>query len=243
MYLIKSLGNAPGLVGPGSVINWVTGQYGIVDDNYILDYQNDPAAWTVIAGPDFKDVMIGLTGSSSAGNGSVPTASGTAGVTVEDTSLGGGLHQTTLTLADVAITMTDAGAAGTHGSMQLLDFPAGNILFLGAVSDVALVSDAAGLDADAELVAGVGTATAGTDNATLTGTEQDLIPSTAATLTASVGAFDGVSLTAGVAAFDGTSTAKDAFLNLAAPDADTDADDEVTANGTVTLTWINLGDN
>lgn len=243
MYLVIALGNAPGPIRPGVDVDWVTGQQVVVEDSVIRHYQNDSAAWTVLAGPDFKDVMIALSGSSSAGNGTVPTASGTAGVTMEDTSLGGGLHQTTFTLTDVAMTMTDAGAAGTHGALQLLDFPAGNLLFLGGTSDLALVSDAAGLDADAELVAAVGTVTVGTDNATLTTTEADLIPSTVATLTASVGAMAGKSLTAGVVVFDGTSTAKNAFLNMAAPDADTDADDEVTVNGTVTLTWLNLGDN
>jgi hypothetical protein len=243
MYLVKSLGVASAVVGPGNIVNCVANQYIIVEDAAILDFQNEPTAWTVVAGPDFLDVMLGLSGVSDAGSGSVPAASGTAGVTAADSNIGGGLHQTVFTFTDVDVVTTDAGAAGTHGSIQLLDLPAGLIEYIGATSNLAIVSDATGLDVDAELVASVGTVTTATDNATLTTTEADLIPSTVCTLTASVGAMAGKSTATEKALHDGTATAIEAFLNFAAPDADSTGNDTITVNGTVTLTWINLGDN
>lgn len=243
MYLVKSLGVAAAAVAPGSIVQCAANQLIIVEDGMILPFQNDSAAWTIVAGPDFRDLMLGLAGVSVQGEGTVPTASGTAGVTAVDTNMGSGFHQTIFILLDVDVVMTDAGAAGTHGSIQLLDWLAGNLLILGATSDIAIVSDAAGLDADAELIASIGTVTTATDNATLTTTESDIIDSTACTLTASVGAMAGLSTSAELAIYDGTSSAKDAFLNFAAPDADTDANDTIILNGTVTITWVNLGDN
>ncbi len=243
MYLVKSLGIAPAVIGNGNTVQCVANQYVIVEDSAILSFQNDTVAWEVVAGPDFKDVMLGLSGVSDDGAGDVPGASVTAGVTVADSNIGGGLHQTVFTLTDVDVVMTDAGAAGTHGSLQLLDLPAGLIDHIGSTSSLAIVSDATGLAADASLIASVGTVTTATDNATLLTTEADLIPSTACTLTASAGAMAGKSTVTEKALHDGTATAINAFLNFAAPDADSTGDDTITVNGTVTLTWINLGDN
>ena len=170
--------------------------------------------------------------------GSVASASG---VTASHSS--GGVFKTVLTLTNTVITMTDAGAAGSHGTLKVMDFPAGNIAFLGATTDLAIVAGAGGITDTAAVVGGVGTATVGTGDATLTTTEQDLVPSTAATLTAGAGAFDGQSLTANIAVFDGTTTPIDAWLNFAVPDAGSTANDTLTVNGTITLVWSNLGDN
>lgn len=242
MYLVKALTAAKGKIRFDKDVVWASGQYGLVNDAVITKYQNESTAFTVIAGPDFKDCLLGLSGLTSDGNGTIPTATAALGVTMADSnSCGGGLHRTVLTLTAVTIDMTDA--TDSHGSLQLFDFPEGLILTLGASSDLAIVSNAVGLDADAELVGAVGTVTTQTDNATLTTTEADLIPSTVCTLTASAGAMAGKSVTTGDAVFDGTGTAKDAFLNFAAPDADTDDDDVLTVTGTITLVWINLGDN
>ena len=167
-------------------------------------------------------------------------ASTVSGVTVDDTA--GGSIRTVLTLKNVPVTMTDATTSGCHGSLKLYDFPACNLLFLGATCDLSLTSVTSGIGPSAAVVAAVGTTTVGTDDATLTATEADLVPSTAATLNAGVGAAKGLSLTAGMAVFDGTSTAKDAWLNLAVPDESSIADDTLIVSGTVTLVWANLGD-
>ena len=172
-------------------------------------------------------------------------ASAIAGVasssaTVDETA--SGAVRTVLTLNNVAISMVDAAAAGCHGSLKLYDFPACNWLYLGATCDLTLTAGAGGITDTAAVVASIGTATVGVDNATLTDTEADLIASTAATLTDGAGTAKGKSLTAGIAVFDGTSTPKDAWLNLAVPDAGSTADDTLTISGTVTIVWGNLGD-
>ena len=153
-----------------------------------------------------------------------------------------GVLKTVIKLSGLSVTMTDAVAAGSHGSAKLFDFPAGNLFFLGATCDLTLTAGVGGITDTAAVVVGVGTATLATDNATLTGTEADLVPSTAAILTAGVGAGKGKSLTAGAVAFDGTSTAKDAWLNIAVPDAGSTGNDTLIVSGTITLVWSNLGD-
>lgn len=173
----------------------------------------------------------------STGAGSVPANASTTATTTAD-----GVLKTVITLSGRSVTMTDAGAAGSHGSIQLYDFPAGNLFFLGATCDLTLTAGVGGITDTAAVVVGVGTATLAVDNATLTGTEADLVPSTAATLSGGVGTGKGKSLTAGAVVFDGTTTAKDAWLNIAVPDADSTANDTITVSGTITLVWANLGD-
>jgi hypothetical protein len=157
----------------------------------------------------------------------------------------GQLHQTTFTVSELSVTMTDATTAGSHGSQKIYDFPAGLIQILGCTTNLTVERVGTAIAADAAVVGSVGTVTTQTDNATLTTTEADIVPSTACTLTDGAGAMAGVSSAATMAAgvWDGTSTAKDAYLNFAVPDADSSGDDALTVNGTVTLTWVNHGDN
>lgn len=162
-----------------------------------------------------------------------------AGAVVNETV---GTIRTTLQLSGAVVTMTDATTAGCHGSIKLYDFPACNLLFLGATCDLTVTAGAGGIADTAAVVAAIGTATVSTADATLTTTEADLIPSTAATLTAGAGAAKGKTLTAGVVVFDGTTTAKDAYLNFAVPDAGSTGNDTLIVSGTVTLVWANLGD-
>lgn len=162
-----------------------------------------------------------------------------AGAVVNETV---GTIRTTLQLSNAVVTMTDATTAGCHGSVKLYDFPACNLLFLGATCDLTVTAGTGGIADTAAVVAAIGTAAVSTADATLTTTEADLIPSTAATLTAGAGAAKGKTLTAGVVVFDGTSTAKDAYLNFAVPDAGSTGNDTLIVSGTITLVWANLGD-
>ena len=173
------------------------------------------------------------------GDGAVGAA---ASISVAVAESSAGAIKTVMTLSNVAVTMTDATTAGSHGSLKLYDFPQCNLLFLGGTCDLTLTAGAGGITDTAAVVASVGTVTVGTDNATLTTTEADLIPSTASTLTAGAGVTKGKTLTAGVVVFDGTTTAKDAWLNYAVPDAGSTANDTLTVSGTITLVWSNLGD-
>ena len=162
-----------------------------------------------------------------------------AGAVVNETV---GTIRTTLQLSNAVVTMTDATTAGCHGSVKLYDFPACNLLFLGATCDLTVTAGTGGIADTAAVVAAIGTAAVSTADATLTTTEADLIPSTAATLTAGAGAAKGKTLTAGVVVFDGTSTAKDAYLNFAVPDAGSTGNDTLIVSGTIVLVWANLGD-
>lgn len=174
--------------------------------------------------------------------GTVPAAALAAGVAVSEGGFGG-VHKTVLTLTDVSITMTDAAAAGTHGSLQLYDFPTGVFLLLGAVTDLSTAAGAGGLADTAAVVGALGSEALATDNATLTSAEADFVPSTAGTLSGGAGVLDGETTTALLAIWDGTGGAIDLYLNVAAPDAGSSADDTLTVSGTITLYWLELGDN
>lgn len=142
---------------------------------------------------------------------------------------------------NVAVAITDSGgAAGGQGALKIFDFDPGLVSILGAESNCAIVA-AAGIGATAAVVGSVGTAAAGAGDATLTGTEADIIPSTACTLTGSAGVFDGEATTP--ALFSGVATAIDAYLNLAVPDAGITANSTITVTGYIDIWVLFLGDN
>jgi hypothetical protein len=207
---------------------------------YVYGYTKDTARPGIKVDTEFDLTdMGGYRMASTYGAGSVPAATGLLGVTSAE--YGDGIvHQTVITLTAALVTMTDAGAAGNQGGIQIYDFPQGVTSILGASSNLTTLAGAGGIGDTAALVGSVGTVVAATDNATLTTTEADIIPSTAGTLTAGAGTLNGKSTTPAV--FDGTATAKSAFLNLAVPDAGSSASDTVAVTGTVTITWINHGD-
>lgn len=162
-------------------------------------------------------------------------------VGLSKTNLAQPIVKTTLSFSNMVVNMTDAGVAGCHGSQKLFDFPQGNILILGATTDVQVLAGAGGIVDTAALVAAVGSVQVGTGDATLTTTEANIVPSIAATLATGAGNADGESTVA--VTLDGTATPAAAHLNFAVPDAGSTANDTLTVNGTVTLTWVNLGDN
>ncbi len=178
-----------------------------------------------------KDVRV-LPSASVAG-------SGAAGVTVTENV--GAINRSTIPLSSVSVTMTDATTSGCHGSYQAYTFPAGLILVLGVVTDLTLLAGAGGIADGAALVASVGSATVGTNNATLTTTEADMVPSTACTLSSGAGTFKGESTA--VCFIDGTGTAGKVYVNLAVPDADSSASDTITVSGSIVVSWVALGDN
>ena len=160
---------------------------------------------------------------------------------VTKTTKVGGLKTETYTFAAKAVTIADTGGAnGAQGSLKIVDLPQGLAVILGGSSNLTITA-AAGITATASVVASVGTAVAASSDATLSGTEANIIPSTAATLTGSAGAFRGEST--GVATVDGTTTAVPIYLNFAIPDAGVSANSTITVSGTLTLCWTVIGDN
>ena len=153
----------------------------------------------------------------------------------------GAVHRTLFTFSAHSVTMTDAGAAGNHGSVPIYTFPAGFINIHGAFCNVATLAGAGGIADTAQVVLSVGSVVVATDNATLTGTEADIIASFAGTLSSGAGVFteDGAAIAAN---FDGHTTSEAIFLNIAVPDAGSTASDTLALTGTCSIVWSNLGD-
>ena len=174
--------------------------------------------------------------------GAVASNSGT--VTVLEGSVLGCLHVTKLTLNNMPLTLTDASAGG---GVKIYDFPEGTINILGAAGSVALTTTstlASTLNAGVTYNWGVGTTVQA--NGTLATTEQDILPTTNGTASATInvaGAASNGARVATNAAFDGTGTAKDAYFNVGlATNTDIDGDATVTVSGTVEIFWLHLGD-
>lgn len=236
MYLVKALVDAFAPDITGKDVDWDAGQTGFVPDHLIGQFRQNPAAWTVLAGPDLGDMIAAVPANSP---GAAPTVTGLA---VADNGVGV-VNQTVITLSALEIAVTDTNA---YGSQKVYDFPAGRILVLGVTGSIqwAVTSDrTTTINASAGLTWALGSAAA--SNATLATTMVDLLPKTSKTLSASAAALNTASTgaLASSAPFDGTATAIDAYLNVGFETAtDIDADGTLTATGTLKITWINLGD-
>jgi hypothetical protein len=171
-------------------------------------------------------------------------AAGT-GVTAAD-PLVGQVQQVVLTLEDAAVPLADNAGVVAYGSLKVFDFPAGNIMFLGAVADLDLTKSSAGVNATWDGDIALGT-TAADNTAALATTEQNLCPTTA-TPQAVAGVTTGdmkSTSTEAAKVHDGTATPVDAYLNILVDDADHDVTGtacNIIVNGTIKLTFINLGD-
>lgn len=169
------------------------------------------------------------------GNGAV---AGT-GVTVQE--LG---DRTIFTFVNTPVVLADNAGVVAYGSLKIYDFPTGPILFLGAIADLAITKSSAGVNADWDGDIAFGTAAA-SNNASLSSTEANVIPSTATPQAAS-GATTGDCLSTSTESgtvVDGTGTAVDLYVNLLVDDADHDVTGtacNLILNGTLTLSWKNL---
>lgn len=151
------------------------------------------------------------------------------------------VHQTTIKVTGKVVAMTDHTTAGSEGHAEVYDFPAGNILILGAILNLTATRVGTAISATAALVASLGSTVLSNSDASLTGTEADLCPSSTSPLTAGTGPINGQST--GTTVLDGTNSAAKANLNLVIPDADSSGNDSLTISGTIIITWLNLGDN
>lgn len=133
-------------------------------------------------------------------------------------------------LTGVEVTMVDAGVAGSHGSVKLLDFDSGNQYIGGADFSLVWTAGAGGITDTAAFVMALGTVATATDNATLASTEANIHPSVAGTLVAGVDTLSTGNVTAKTV-FGGL------YLNVAIADAGSTADDIFTIDGTVSVLW------
>jgi hypothetical protein len=155
----------------------------------------------------------------------------------------GPLTQLTFTLNNVAQSVVN----GTeYQSTLLYTFPEGRINVMGVVASLQQKTTsvlASTLNASSTGAIALGTVAASAT--TLATTMVDLLPSTAFTSSATINVA-GTAVTAALGAsaqFDGTATAKKMYLNTAyATTADVDADATQTISGTITLTFLYLGD-
>lgn len=158
----------------------------------------------------------------------------------------GVLHKTVLTLTLSGTNDLDlAGDADCSAGIKVYDFPAGRIHLLGATVDASVVvNDAFNASTNDVFHVSVGSVD-GTQaaNGDLTGTEADLIPKTTLdTVSNTTLTLPWKTALAAAAQFDGTTTALDVFVNAAVANASTTKAVTVAVTGTLTMTWLNLGD-
>jgi hypothetical protein len=179
-----------------------------------------------------------------AATGLGPDAVAPGGADGTGVSGGGGLAtvQQVLTFKNVVVPLIDNAGVGAHGFFDFFTFAAGQINIVGCVANLAITKSSAGVNADWDGDFGVGSV-ACDNSATLTSTEQNIIPSTSTPqAVAGVTSAKGKLLTA--ALLDGSITPVKMFLNVLVDDADQDVTTtpcNLIFNGTVTVTFNNNG--
>jgi len=171
------------------------------------------------------------------------------GTTVVETALvDGPVRKVKLTCTATPIVFADDAGTAQYGGVKVYDFPAGLLLFFGAVIDGSLtLTESAWIDTfDGDVALGTVTAATGAD---LVSTEADLMVSNAltqaATQVANCDAQSSATQVTESAALwsDGTATAKDMFLNYVIDDNVAHAAGNGTFTGTIEFAYMILGDN
>ncbi|MFP4004479.1 MAG: hypothetical protein ACLFV8_11935 [Alphaproteobacteria bacterium] len=153
------------------------------------------------------------------------------------------LNQVEIVLSGNSVTITDSGANGAHGSLTLFTCPLGLVQVFGAYASLTITAGDGGIADAAEVVAAIGTTATATDDASLTGTEADIVASTAMTLSGGTNGPTKLLSTDSEtpAIFDGTSTAVAPKLNFAVPADDASDDDTLSVDGEILITWLAFG--
>lgn len=171
-------------------------------------------------------------------------AAGTGVVAAEDRKA---VNRTILTITDLTVAAIDEAGVTAYLSQKIYDFPEGAVLILGATVNLAITKSSAGVNADWDGDIGLGSVAANNDATPLATTEQNIVPNTATpqAVAGVVASAHAQSTATENAVIDGTATAVDVYLNLLIDDADQDVTTtpcNMIFNGTITLTWVNLGD-
>lgn len=153
---------------------------------------------------------------------------------------------TTFTLLKARITCTDAAASGSYGTLNLYNFPAAAVSFLGTRQDYTAFAEGAALTTaagDAVFEIGVGTTAiaAAADGTLGNGVNENVGQAVAVTLSAGTGTgtvVDG----ARTAALNGTATALTLNLNWSGSAVTIDATSTLDITGTITVLWAHMGD-
>lgn len=146
-----------------------------------------------------------------------------------------------LNIPITALALTVAGASGIgFGTAVLRGLPEGNILLLGAVSNIQVFTADAGVIATWTGSYGIGTA-ANADTS-LAGTDVDIVP--AATLAAATAKLSPITRSAQGAqsVIDNTANNTNINLNILIDDASISSNAPVTVTGFLSIAYIVLGD-
>lgn len=157
-----------------------------------------------------------------------------------------GVARLDFTLTKARVPVTDGAASGSYGTLKLFDFIEGAFSFLGCRQDYTATAEGSALTTaagDAVYVWGVGTAAASTArDGTLTSTEQDIGTKTGS-ITNSSGTGAGTAVDgAKTTALNGTATAIDLYLNWSGTAATIDASSYIDVTGTISVSFVPLGD-
>lgn len=190
-----------------------------------------------------------ITVSSALTSASTITTSGNGAIVANKcTVVEGGIspiHQTTVTFTMTAANDIDVADGGKTAGVKFYDMPEGRILLLGATINASVVTNNVyNANPNDAYYVSIGSAD-GTQaaDADLTGTEQDIIPKTTLdTVGSTTLTLPFKAALAASAHFDGTTTAMDLYFNVAVPDAANTGATTHAVTGTLTITWINLGD-
>lgn len=165
---------------------------------------------------------------------------GTAGtnVTLVD-YCAGALHKTILTLASCATAFSKGTGNTGKASAALFTFPEGAVALLGA--SVHLTGAVTASWNPTTPIASLGSTATAADDEALTGTEADILGSTALTIAADATSFKAPAAATLRPVLDGSTTAAVARLNVAC-NSDPGAAKSIAWNGTVILLWAFLGD-
>ena len=145
-------------------------------------------------------------------------------------------------IRNLTVNITDPGAAVAYGGANIQGLPEGNIVLLGAVLNARVT---AGANIIAAFTGNFSVGTAITADATLSGNEVNLVPSTA--LVTGVGGVSsgnrGVSTnTQTGTVIDNTDRNVNVALNITLADASISASSSVVVDGVLYLAFIALGD-
>lgn len=155
----------------------------------------------------------------------------------------GPIHQTALTLTLTGANDLDL-ADGDHGTgIKIADFPAGRIAILGVTVNASVAHNGA-FNASPNDVFNVSAGSViGADDNDLTSTEVDLVPKTALdTVSGATSPLDWKTALVATAQFDGTTTAVPLHINAAVAATANSGATTYAITGTLTVTWVNLGD-
>lgn len=154
------------------------------------------------------------------------------------------VHKSVFTFTAHALTVTDTGANGAHGTQAFYTFPEGHVQILGTHMDLTVFSAQGTGSADSGVFdVGVGSTAVDTDDETLETDEQDIVNKLEGTLDGSGDLAASVNGNLGTpVAFDGSSTALTLNLNATITAATASATEIFDVTAVCSVYWILLGD-